>query len=152
MQVAIIEYEEKFQPDFYRLNREWLDSYNLTESHDLMILDDPRGTILNNGGAIYLAAVGDVIVGSAALIKEHDGVYELAKMAVTKEWQGRGISKLLLEACLARAKAIQASRLTLFSNHQLTTAIHLYERYGFRHVPVTDSPFSTADIKMELSL
>jgi hypothetical protein len=28
----------------------------------------------------------------------------------------------------------------------------LYEKYGFQHVPVVDSPFLTADVRMELVL
>ena len=46
----------------------------------------------------------------------------------------------------------KAAKLILFSNSQLTTAISLYEKYGFKHIAATDSPFLTADIKMELSL
>ena len=150
MSIEIIEYKDEYADDFKKLNLEWLDGYNLTESHDLMVLDDPKGTILERGGAIYLARAGNEIIGSAALMKEHDDVYELAKMAVAKKWQGKGISKLLIESCLQKAKEVHASKLMLFSNHQLERAIHLYEKYGFRHVPVTDSPFSTADVKMEL--
>jgi hypothetical protein len=30
--------------------------------------------------------------------------------------------------------------------------LQLYEKYGFRHVAVTDAPFLTADVKMELDL
>ena len=152
MPIEIIEYSDKYAAQFRQLNLEWLDGYNLTESHDLMVLDDPRGTILERGGAIFLAKAGDEIVGSAALMKEHGDVYELAKMAVTKSWRGKGISKLLIEKCLEKAKEINAQKIELFSNHQLTTAIQLYEKYGFRHIPVTDSPFSTADVKMELNL
>ncbi len=152
MEIEIIEYRDEYAEKFRKLNLEWLDGYHLTESHDLMVLDDPRGTIIERGGAIFLAKAEDEIVGSAALMKEHEGVYEFAKFAVTKKWQGKGISKLLIEKCLTKAKDIHAKRITLFSNHQLTTAIRLYEKYGFRHIPVTDSPFSTADVKMELVL
>lgn len=150
--VQIIEYNDQYKQDFRKLNLEWLDKYNLTESHDLVVLDDPKGTILDRGGYIWLAKAGDKIVGSAALMKEHEGVYELAKMAVTAEYRGQGISKLLIENCLSKAKEIGASKLSLFSNHQLLTALKLYEKYGFRHVEVKDSPFETADVKMELVL
>ena len=84
--VTIIEYEKKYHEDFRRLNIEWLEKYNLAEKHDLEMLDDPDGQILNPGGVIYLAKVQNEIVGSAALIKEDEGVYELAKMAVTENW------------------------------------------------------------------
>lgn len=150
--IQIIEYSDQYKQDFRGLNLEWLDKYNLTESHDLMVLDDPRTTILDRGGFIWLAKVDNKIVGSSALMKEHEGVYELAKMAVTAEYRGMGISKLLIETCLDKAKDIGAKKLSLFSNHQLLTALKLYEKYGFRHVEVKDSPFETADVKMELVL
>jgi N-acetylglutamate synthase-like GNAT family acetyltransferase len=79
-------------------------------------------------------------------------VYELAKMAVTRDFQGRGISKMLIEKCLDTARKLKAKKITLFSNHQLQTALHLYQQYGFRHVEVKDSPFETADVRMELEL
>ena len=150
--VNIIEYSSPYQPAFRSLNLEWLDKYNLTESHDLMVLDDPQATILDRGGFIWLAIADNKVVGSAALMKEHDGIYELAKMAVTADYRGKGISKLLIETCLAKAKEIGAKKLSLFSNHQLQTALKLYEKYGFYHVEVEDSPFETADVKMELIL
>ncbi len=150
--INIIPYSDQYMSDFKRLNLEWLDHYNLTESHDLMVLDDPVGTIIDTGGAIYLAEAGGQIVGSAALMKEHEGVYELAKMAVTPSFRGKGISKLLIEKCIHKAKQLNASKITLFSNHQLKTALHLYQQYGFKHVEVKDSPFATADVRMELEL
>ena len=148
----VIPYSAQHAADFRRLNLEWLDYYNLTESHDLMVLDDPEGPILDRGGVIYLAEEDGMIVGSAALMPEEEGVYELAKMAVTQAYRGRGISRLLIDACLQAAKQLHAEKITLFSNHQLTTAISLYEKYGFRHVEVKNSPFATADVRMELIL
>ena len=150
--VAIIEYETKYQPDFYRLNIAWLDKYNLTESRDLQVLNDPEGTIINNGGFIWLAKEHDKIVGSAALMKEGDEIFELAKMAVDDDFKGKGISKLLIETCIDKARKIGVGKLELFSNHQLTTALALYKKYGFMHVDVTNSPFETADVKMEMTL
>ena len=149
-QIEIIEYSDSYHEDFKRMNLEWLDKYNLTESHDLMVLNDPKGTILDHGGFIWLAKAGDEIVGSAALMNEGDSIFELAKMAVTKDWQGNGISKMLIETCLKKAKEMAVKKLTLFSNHQLQTALKLYKKYGFKNVEVKDSPFTTADVKMEL--
>ena len=150
--VEIIPYADEYAADFKQLNLEWLDKYNLTESHDLEIINDPNGTIIDRGGFIFLAKEGDAIVGTAGLIKEHEGIYELAKMAVAPAFQGLGISKLLIEKCLEKAREIKVEKIFLFSNSQLQTAIKLYEKYGFKHIEVTDTPFVTADIKMELSL
>jgi GNAT superfamily N-acetyltransferase len=85
-------------------------------------------------------------------MKEEEGVYELVKMAVTESYRGKGISRLLIERCLYKAREIGAKKVTLFSNHQLERAIGLYEKYGFNHVEVVNSPMETADVRMELIL
>ena len=120
--------------------------YNVLQSSNII----NNYYFINNGGYIWLAKHDSSIIGSSALIKEHDGVFELAKMSVAGEWQGKGISKLLIEVCLAKARELKAKKVELFSNHQLLAALKLYERYGFRHVEIKDSPFETADVKMEL--
>lgn len=150
--INIISYEEKYQPDFKRLNLEWLDKYHLTETHDLEILDHPMEKVIAGGGCIFLAMDGEKVVGTAGLAKEQEGIFELVKMTVDTAWRGQGISKILLKRCLDEAKKLKAKKIFLFSNSQLLTALKLYEKYGFRHVEVTDSPLLTADVKMELSL
>ena len=149
-QVSIINFDVQYAADFKRLNLEWLDKYELTEEADLLMLDHPQREILDTGGVIFLAKAGAEIAGSAALIQEKEGEFELAKMSVSSAFQGKGISKVLLDRCLAEAKKSKAKKIFLFSNSQLITAIKLYEKYGFRQVEVTDSPMLTADVKMEL--
>ena len=150
--ITIITYDNKYQPDFKRLNLEWLDKYNLTESHDLEILDDPDGTVIARGGCIFLAMDENKVIGSAGLWKEKEDEYELIKMGVDSPYRGQGISKVLLDHCLQEARKQNAKKIFLYSNSQLQTALKLYEKYGFRHVPVADAPFVTADVKMELIL
>jgi len=150
--IELINYSNQYQPDFKRLNLEWLDKYNLTESHDLEILDDPQGTVIARGGCIFLALDGEKVIGTAGLWKESETEYELVKMAVDPDYRGQGISKLLLDRCLSEARKLKAVKIILYSNSQLTTALSLYEKYGFRQVEVKDAPFLTADVKMELSL
>ncbi len=150
--IHLIDYAAIYQPDFKRLNLEWLDKFGLTESHDLEILDDPDGTVIARGGFIFLAMDADKVIGTAGLWKESGLEYELIKMGVEPQYRGRGISKLLLEKCIGKAREQGAVRIILYSNSQLTTALRLYENYGFRHIAVTDAPFLTADVKMELHL
>jgi putative acetyltransferase len=150
--IELIEYQTRYHREFKSLNLEWLDKYNLTESHDLEVLNDPEGTVIARGGCIFLAKEGDEIIGTAGLWKESEKEYELVKMTVAPAYRGKGISKLLLERCLSAAKELGAEKIILYSNSQLKTALGLYEKFGFRHVPVTGAPFLTADVKMELSL
>jgi putative acetyltransferase len=149
MHVSIINFEQKYAADFKRLNLEWLDKYSLTEEADIRMLDNPEMEILATGGCIFLAKIGDEIVGTGALIQESPGEYELAKMAVSTAFQGKGISKLLLEKCLSEATCKGATKVFLQSNSQLSTAISLYEKYGFVHVPVSNAHYATADVMME---
>ena len=73
-------------------------------------------------------------------------------MSVAPEFRGKKFGDMLLEKCIAKAKEINATKIILYSNSNLQTAIRLYEKFGFKHVDVTDAPFETADIKMELAL
>jgi len=148
--VEIIEYDEKYHSDFKRMNLDYLDKYNLTESHDMIILDNPEEIVIGRGGFIWLAKAGDEIVGTVGIMPEGHDIFELIKMCVAESWRGKGISKLLMETCLQKVKELGGEKLFLFSNHQLQTALKLYTKYGFKNVEVTDSPFETADVKMEL--
>ncbi len=150
--ITIRNYETKYQPDFKRLNLYWLDKYNLTESHDLEILDDPEGKVIAGGGCIFLAIDKENVVGTAGLAKEQEGVFELVKMVVDPRLHGQGIGKMLLNRCMEEAIRLKARKIFLFSNSQLITALKMYEKYGFRNIAVTNSPMLTADIKMEFIL
>ena len=150
--VKIIAYNDSYHTYFRQLNVEWLELYGLSETHDFEVLDNPHKYVLQNGGHIFLAQQGDNIVGTAALVKLEDGVYELAKMSVAPAMRGAGIGTLLLQHCLTVAKQLHARQILLYSNSKLQAAIKMYEKFGFKHIPVVDSPFVTADIKMQLSL
>jgi len=150
--IEIIDYSDEYASDFRKLNLEWLDNYNLTESHDLEVINHPRQMILDRGGYIFLARDEDKIIGTAGIANEGDSVYELVKMAVAPAFRGKGISKLLIEKCLNKARELKAKKIFLYSNSQLQTAITLYKKYGFVHVDASNTPLLTADIKMELIL
>jgi N-acetylglutamate synthase-like GNAT family acetyltransferase len=149
MNISIIDFETKYAADFKRLNLEWLDKYDLTEPADINMLNNYQQEILDTGGVIFLAKAGEEIVGTAALVQESVGEFELAKMAVTVAFQGKGISKLLIEKCLEAARQLNATRFFLLSSTKLATALSLYEKYGFMYVPVTNSHYATADVMME---
>ncbi len=148
--VSVVHYQDRHQASFKELNKEWLDRYSLTEPRDLEVLDHPE-RILDAGGVIFIAESDTKeVVGSAALIYEGHGIFELAKMGVAQHFRQRGVGQALLHACVAHARMTGTKKIILFSNHKLEAALRLYEKSGFRYVAVTDSPFQTADIKMEM--
>src|SRR4030095_3337831 len=150
--VEIIDYSDEYADDFKQLNLAWLDKYHLTESHDLEIINNPRERILDSGVYMYLAKADNAIIGTAGLANDGNSVFELVKMAVAPAFRGKGISKLLIEKCLNKARELKAQKIFLYSNSQLIPAITLYEKYGFIHIDARDSPLLTADIKMEFIL
>jgi len=68
----------------------------------------------------------DRLVGCGQ-IKQHGDVEELASLVVRNEWQGRGVSSVLMHALLSRRRM----PLWLMCESPLTT---LYTRYGFVEV------------------
>jgi ribosomal protein S18 acetylase RimI-like enzyme len=86
-------------------------------------------------------------------MKEDDRSFELTKMSVTRDSQGRGIGKLLMDACIKIAREKKWERLFLYSNTVLAPAIRLYQHYGFREIPLEPgSQYKRTNIKMELKL
>jgi ribosomal protein S18 acetylase RimI-like enzyme len=69
-------------------------------------------------------------------------------MAVSKNVQGLGIGKILLEYCLNLAKEKNIETLVLYSNTKLKAAINLYEKYGFKEVDLEAGIYERANIKM----
>jgi GNAT superfamily N-acetyltransferase len=140
---------------FRELNGEWIARYFRLEEHDHVQLSDPEGNILRAGGEIVMAVAGEERIGCCALIFVRAGVFEVAKMAVSERYRGRGIGRKLLEYTIAQAKAMGAHTLELASNTKLANAVHLYESLGFRHLPperVEPSPYARANVFMELHL
>ena len=150
--VTIVPYESKYRGAFRELNEEWLNYYMEVEPEDRRVLGDPEGTILAQGGIILLALDGDRPIGSGALINEGNGKFELAKMAVTAGYRGRGIGRELAERLLAVARAAGAREVELVSARSLPVATPLYRKLGFREIPLGPNPYTRADIRMTLEL
>ena len=152
MKIEIVEFQPEYRDDFRKLNVEWLQKYFIVEDFDEKQLSNPETEILDKGGKIYFAKMGDKIVGTASLLKEHE-IYELAKMAVTEECKGLGIGNLLMEHCIEEAKKLGTEKLILLSNRSLKPALTMYEKFGFKEAPVDEeTPYERCNIKMELLL
>ncbi|GAB2524917.1 GNAT family N-acetyltransferase [Spirosoma aerophilum] len=160
--VSIIPYSSLYQADFKRLNLEWISRYFAVEPHDLEQLDYPEVHVLPRNGQIFLAKIGDEILGCVAMVNtgtpdhgtpEQDLTeFELAKMAVSPTAQGKGIGKKLCLAAIDYARQLGVKKIWLESNRILTPALTMYESVGFREVPSIPTPYARADIRMEMVL
>lgn len=132
--LAIREYSDDLAKDFYAINAEWIESMFALEDKDRAILADPRGTILDRGGVILFVESAELgVVGTCALMKVEEGVFELTKMGVLERARGRKAGELLLTTALARASTMDVDSLYLLTNSKCVAAIKLYEKLGFRH-------------------
>jgi N-acetylglutamate synthase-like GNAT family acetyltransferase len=134
------------------LNEAWIGKLFKIEPKDREVLDFPERNILERGGHIFMAHEAGAAVGCAALIRMSDGGYELAKMTVDESMRGTGLGRALMEACIAKAKALGATRLYLETNSSLAPAIGLYRAVGFVDMPTQSTPYARADVFMELPL
>jgi DNA-binding MarR family transcriptional regulator/N-acetylglutamate synthase-like GNAT family acetyltransferase len=132
--LRIRDYEDALAEDFYRINAEWVSAMFRLEDNDIQILTRPRELIVDRGGVIlFVEAEGLGVVGTCALIKIEEGVFELTKMGVLESARGRKAGEFLLAATLERARAMGIETLYLLTNSRCAPAIHLYEKLGFVH-------------------
>lgn len=131
---TIREYRDDLAVHFRDINAEWISAMFRLEPTDEEVLNDPRGRIIDRGGAIlFVEAAGLGIVGTCALQRSQGSAFELTKMGVRETARGRKAGEFLLAAAIERAKVLGADPLYLLTNSRCAAAIHLYEKAGFQH-------------------
>jgi len=128
MEYKIIDFQDCHQKDFARLNYHWIEKFFEVEEVDRQALDHPREKIYTTGGHILLMQHGKEIVAAVALIKKETDYFELAKMAVSEEHQGKGLG------------------------YKLGMAALLYEKMGFEHIVHKPTPYCRCDVQMEIKV
>lgn len=152
-EIKIVNYRKEHQPRFKVINEKWITKSFELEEEDLITLEDPENHVLKNGGKIYMALCNDYPVGTCGYLYLTEGVYEMIKMAVDEDYRGMQIGQKMAEHSLKQLVDLGAKKIILFSNTKGSgTAIDLYRRLGFKEVPLGESEFKRADIKMELTL
>lgn len=153
--LRIVDFDPRWRDDFARLNIAWLERWFEVEPIDREVLGDPERHILANGGHVLFALLRDEdgsehAVGTVALKRESEGVYELTKMAVEEGHRGAGIGRRLMEGALDTYRALGGHELFLESSRKLGPALALYESVGFRHYPAPrpGSHYNRADVYM----
>lgn len=149
--VIIINYKPSHHEAFKKINIDWIADKFVVEDVDIEVLDNPDEHILKPGGHIFMAEYNNELVGTCALTNEGDGIYELTKMGVDKNYRGLKIGYLLGEATVNKAKELGAKKLVLHSNREgSAAAIELYKKLGFIEVPMGSVQWKRADIQMEM--
>lgn len=151
-QIEVVAFSPELRHCFAELNKEWIEKYFEMEQRDEYVLSNPEEAILQYGGQIFYARYYARIVGTCALVRVDDNTFEISKMAVTEEFQGKGIGRMLMDHVIAIARAKRLRQLVLYSNSGLKTAITMYKKFGFTEVPKLDFHSMRSNVKMSLML
>jgi len=147
--VMILVNDHRFLADFVRLNEAWITHYFKLEDADRALAARPSH-VIDDGGFIFTLKVDDEVVGACALFNDGDGVFQLARMAVSPPHQGQGYGQLLMQAALEQLQSIRASRVFLLTNKKLLAAISIYKKYGFVIISEEQHPvYARSDLVME---
>lgn len=146
--ITIADYEPWHQSYFEKLNRYWIEKYFVMEPLDEYVLTQPEEAIIAPGGAVLMASYEGQVAGTVALRKMDDGSLEFTKMAVDENFRRKGIAEALSHACFAKAAVMGVEHIILFSNSTLQPAIRLYEKLGFKHLPIGQGEYKRSDVKM----
>ncbi len=151
--IEVIQFRDELAADFAALNYQWIERYFSVEDEDVKSLEDPRGSVIDGGGQIFFVLVDGEVAGTAAMLSHTTGVFELAKMAVKPSFQGRGLSRLLMDACVEFGRGKGASEIMLLTNDALTPAVELYKSAGFVATETyTDHRYARGNLEMRLKL
>lgn len=145
----IIPFSPDLQPYFESINKAWVTQYFSLEPFDLAQLENPEQTILAKGGEIIFAKIGAHIAGTVALIPSEEGVWEMIKMGVSPEFQGKGAGELLGKQILEVACQKGATKVRLYTHTKLEAAIKLYHRLGFVSCELECGAYGRCNQKME---
>jgi len=151
--IEIIDYQPELQPHFERINKAWVEQYFSLESFDIAQLEHPEENILHKGGHIIFAKENNHVLGTVAIIPSSEPyTFEMIKMGVAKEGQGRGVGLQLGKAILDKAKSLGAQKVILYSSSKLVPALQLYKKLGFQELDMGCSQYGRCNVKMGINL
>ena len=115
-------------------------------------LQDLEQNYLSNSGDFLVLLDAEKIVGCGGIYRLDASTCELQKMYLLPRARGCGQGLQLLEELLDSAKAKGYRTVRLETNQVLKEAIRLYQKYGFRPIPLEGGPTARIDQAWELQL
>lgn len=150
--IRILSWHPQYQPYFEQLNKHWISKYFKLEPVDYEVLENPAAHIIAHGGDIIFVAVGNEIAGTVAYKRVDEETVEMTKMAVDEGFQGRKLGWALGVAIQERAAEAGYTKMVLYSSRQLTPAITMYHKLGFKEAELEKGGYERCDIKMAIDL
>lgn len=112
---------------------------------DLLLMADPSRKMVESyisNSDIYLARVGEKIVGEYVLTKIDDSTVELKNIAVDSDFRGKGIGKMLVLDAIKKAKEAGYKTIEVGTGNSSFSQLALYQKCGFRITEVNKDFFT----------
>ncbi|HAP34689.1 MAG TPA: GNAT family N-acetyltransferase [Bacteroidetes bacterium] len=132
--------------------QQWLNFSLCFQGFDQELATLPGKYSLPNG-RLYIAECDGAIAGCIALRPmEEDGLCEMKRLFVRKEFRGQKIGRILTEKIIADAKEIGYHTMRLDTLQRMGTARTLYAKLGFNIIPAYYNNPLDEVVYMELKL
>lgn len=147
--MEIVTYDPKYKSAFIQFNTDWIvDNFGSLEAEDIETFEKIDEE-LEDGAMIYFAVENGVPLATC-MAKPMDGeTWEICKLASNKHREHKGCGSAVFEAAIQWAVKHGAKKLFLLSNRKLKPAIHIYEKFGFKEIKLTDYAYIRGDIAFE---
>ena len=147
--MEIIEYDAKYKDDFIRFNKDWiLNNFGVLEKEDIETFDTIDEE-LAEGGMIYFAVEGSVVLAACMTKPMENDTWEICKLCSNKTRPHKGCGTAVFCAATQWAVDHGAKRLFILSNSKLKAAVHIYEKCGFKEIKLDNYEYVRGDIAFE---
>ncbi|UTW58115.1 GNAT family N-acetyltransferase [Kordiimonas sp. SCSIO 12603] len=102
---------------------------------DLLLLADPSRSMIEEylaDGKLFAAAWEETVVGVFVIVPLGENDWELKNIAVSEEWQGKGVGKALIEGAIEAVKSEGGTYLEVGTGNSSIDQIAFYQKAGFR--------------------
>ena len=147
--MQIIEYDSRYRQDFIDFNTDWIIKYfGFLEDEDRETFEKIEEE-LEKGAMIYFAVENDIALATCMTKPMGNGTWEICKLGSNKNKPHKGCGSAVFNAAVQWAIDNGAKRLFIVTNKKLKTAIHIYEKYGFKEIKIDDYKYERGDIAFE---
>ena len=147
--MKIISFTEKYRQDFIDINTDWIVSnFGSLEEHDIEAfkkIDEQ----MQAGAMIFFAIENDTVLATCMAMPMEATTWEICKVGENKNVPHKGAGSAVFEASMKWAINHGAERLFIVTNTKLKPALHIYEKYGFKEIKLTDYRYTRGNIALE---
>lgn len=147
--MELVKFEEKYRQAFIDFNTDWIISnFGFLEEHDKETFEKIDEEL--RGGAMIFFAVENETPLACCMSMPMDGkTWEICKLGSNRNVPHKGAGTLVFKAAMNWAFEHGAERLFIVTNKKLKTALHIYEKNGFKEIKLDDYGYARGDIAFE---